>query len=193
VQKVSSGGLGGGTDIYQNDARLAAAKIITNIDILGGGAGDSAGSFYDLFFLDDKGGMKDVADSSGQSFPSIASPDITPDSSELDGLSGVVYIDGNASLTGGGVTMGSTTSPVIVIVNGDFDFTGGTITGLLYVTGEVDMAGGATVVGSMLTEDGVDMGAGTSTLVYARNDVDGPNGPPLNGTTAIISGSWRDW
>jgi len=193
VQKVSSGGLGGGTDIYQNDTRLVAAKAISALDIAAGNKGDGDGSFFNLFFLDDKSGMQEVAANSDQSFPSTASPDITPDSSELDGLSGVIYIDGDASLTGGGVTMGTEASPAIIIVDGDFSFTGGTITGILYVRGEVSMAGGATVVGTMLAEGGVDMGAGTSTLVYARNIGDGPDGQPINGTTGIISGSWRDW
>ncbi|MBW6453347.1 MAG: hypothetical protein K0A92_06155, partial [Methyloprofundus sp.] len=96
------------------------------------------------------------------------------------------------SLTGSGVSMGEE-SPVIIIVDGNFSFTGGTITGILYVRGEVSMAGGATVVGTMLAEGGVDMGAGTSTLVYARNIGDGPDGAPIKGTTGIISGSWRDW
>jgi len=187
VQKVSSGGLGSGTDVYQNDARLTAAKSITNTDIAGGGTGDGLGSFFNLFFLDNKSGMEDIATDSSQKFPSGA------DANDLDGLSGVVYVDGDASLTGATVSLGSTLKPVIMIVDGDFSFSGGSITGLIYVTGEVSMAGGATVIGSMVTEGGVDMGAGTSTLVYARNNADGPTGPPLTGTTGIVSGSWRDW
>jgi len=187
VQKVSSGGLGSGTDIYQNDARLSAAMTVTTSDIANGNAGDAMGSFHDLFFLDDKDGLSRIADNLSQKFPADA------DASDLSGLNGVVYVDGDASMNGATTTIGSELSPAIVFIDGDFDFTGGTITGLIYVTGEISMAGGATVIGSMITEGGVDMGAGTSTLVYARNSVDGPDGPPLIGATGIVNGSWRDW
>ncbi|MBW6454075.1 MAG: hypothetical protein K0A92_09900, partial [Methyloprofundus sp.] len=83
AQKVSSGGLGSGTDIYQNDARLVAAKSISAQDIAAGGSGDGPGSFFNLFFLDNKAGMKEIAENSKQSFPSADFPDTTPDSSEL--------------------------------------------------------------------------------------------------------------
>jgi len=187
VQKVSSGGLGSGTDIYQNDARLNAAITVTAADIADGNAGDTTGSFHDLFFLDGKEAFSGLAENLSQKFPADA------DASDLSGLNGVVYVDGDASLNGATTSIGSSLSPAIIYIDGDFSFTGGTITGLVYVTGEISMAGGATVIGSMITEGGVDMGAGTSTLVYARNSVDGPDGPPLLGTTGIVNGSWRDW
>ncbi|MDO9423973.1 MAG: hypothetical protein Q7T40_07260 [Methylobacter sp.] len=167
VQKVSSSGLGTGTDIYANDSRL-------NI---------SEPAFFDLFFLESKARMAQMAGS--QKLASGAG------SGDLNGLKGIIYVDGNASF-GGNNTIGSATEPTILIVNGDFQFNGGTINALIYVSGQITGAGNATTVGTMISHGGVNRGAGTMTLVYAPSG--GSNSDnPMDGTTGVISGSWRDW
>jgi len=183
AQQVSSGGTGSGTDIYQVDSTLAAAKTLTDASA----TGDGTGSFFDLFFYDDLADLADIADSNDQKLSTGA------DATDLNGLGDIVYVDGDASLVGGGNTIGSSDSSAIIIIDGDFTFNGGTIYGMVYVTGTLTMAGGATVVGSLIAEDGVDMGSGTSSLVYAPNSHGDPEKRPLKGTTGIVNGSWRDW
>lgn len=169
VQKISSNGLGGGTDIYANDPRLALSDT----------------AFFDLFFLESIDRMEIMADNIGQKLASGAS------NSELDGLSGIIYVDGDASSTATGTTIGSDNSPALLIVDGDFDFSGGSIAGLVYVTGDMTIGGSPKVKGTMIAKGNVS-GTGTITLVYARN-VGSNSSAPLKGTTGVISGSWRDW
>lgn len=185
VQKVSSNGLGGGTDIYANDQRLQDAMTVTNNDIAGGGSGDISGSFWDLFFLETKAQIADLADGVDQKLAGGAS------NGELNGLSGIIWVDGDASSTANGTTIGTPEQPALLIVNGDFDFSGGTITGLVYVTGNTTINGSPNVLGTMVSEGPV-TGTGSLTLVYAPNVGSGGDAP-LKGTTAIVSGSWRDW
>ena len=167
VQKVSSNGLGGGTDIYFNDPRLAV----------------SSSDLFDLFFIDPIGDLASMADNVGQKLAAGAQ------SADLNGLSGIIYVDGDAAFTGNN-TIGTTNSPALLIVNGDFDLNGGTIHGLVYVTGDTDIAGSPSVIGTMISEGNVS-GTGTLTLVYAQHI--GDSSTTLKGATGIISGSWKDW
>ena len=167
VQKVSSNGLGGGTDIYFNDPRLAV----------------SSSDFFDLFFIDPVGDLASMADNVGQKLAAGAQ------SADLNGLSGIIYVDGDAAFTGNN-TIGTPNSPALLIVNGDFDLNGGTIHGLVYVTGDTDIAGSPSVIGTMISEGNVS-GTGTLTLVYAQHI--GDSSTTLKGATGIISGSWKDW
>lgn len=169
VQKVSSKGLGTGTDIYANDSRL---------DV-------SASDFFDMFFLESQAAMAEMADGVGQKLDGGAG------SGDLSGLSGIVYVDGDASF-GGNNAIGSAAAPVILIVDGNFQFNGGDINGLVYVTGQVTGAGNATVSGTMIAKGDVARGAGTLTLVYTPFGSSSTN-HPMPGTTGVISGSWRDW
>jgi len=169
AQKVSSNGLGSGTDLYFNDPRLAV----------------SGTSFFDLFFLNGIDDLAGLADNNGQKLDDGASND------ELDTLSGIIFVDGDASSTATGTTIGSSDSPAILIVDGDFSFSGGTITGLVYVTGNTTITGNPNTVGTMISKGSVS-GNGTLTLVYSPNTGSGSKAP-LKGTTGIVAGSWRDW
>ncbi len=191
VQKVSSGGLGGGTDTYQNDAFLAAAKTATVANISGGGDGSGPGTFFNLFFTESLTAMSEIANgiptATGTQLLSSGISD-----AGLDGLGGVVFVNGDASMNANGTTIGAIDAPAIVIVDGDFDFSGGTIYGLVYVTGDTTITGNPSVIGTTISEGSVS-GSGTLKLVYARKIGDSTDGPPIIGTTGIISGSWRDW
>jgi hypothetical protein len=108
--------------------------------------------------------------------------------------------------------LGSSDNPVILIVNGDFRMTGGTIYGLIYTTGEFHMGGTATLVGSAISQTKVPpngTGAGSPTVIYrpfAPNGNVGCGDASAGGGTVprgynsgaytirgVVSGSWRDW
>jgi len=191
VQKVSSGGLGGGTDVYQNDAFLAAAKAATVTNIAGGGDGSGSGTFFNLFFTESLTTMSEIADG----IPTATGTQLLADGisdTGLDGLGGVIFVNGDASINANGTTIGTIDAPAIVIVDGDFDFSGGTIYGLVYVTGNTTITGNPSVIGTTVSEGSVS-GTGTLKLVYSRKLGDSTDGPPIIGTTGIINGSWHDW
>jgi len=186
AQKVSSNGLGAGTDVYMNDDRLADAMTITNAN----GSdyySDASPSFFNLFFTEPQDAMARLANGIGQKLATGAS------NAELAGLSGVIWVDGDASITATGTILGSAGNPALLIVDGDFSFSGGSIYGLVYVTGATTITGSPNVQGSFISEGSVS-GTGTLDLVYSRNIGNGDGDvAPLKGTTSIISGSWRDW
>jgi len=191
VQKVSSGGLGGGTDVYQNDAFLAAAKAATVANIAGGGDGSGSGTFFNLFFTESLTTMSEIADG----IPTATGTQLLADGvsdAGLDGLGGIIFVNGDASINANGTTIGTIDTPAIVIVDGDFDFSGGTIYGLVYVTGDTTITGNPSVIGTTVSEGSVS-GTGTLKLVYSRKLGDSTDGPPIIGTTAIVNGSWHDW
>lgn len=88
-------------------------------------------------------------------------------------------------------TIGSRDQPVVMIVNGDW--TGGgntTIYGIVYVTGNVDLAGTKTVYGGMVVEGTV---AGTGSLDIIYDPLVSDNAANRTGRAGSIPGSWRDW
>jgi hypothetical protein len=173
TQLVSNRNLGNGADIISGDPSLRL----------------DAGFFGNFFGADQRATLESLADSVGQSYTDI---------DNAVGESGLIYATGDQALTGG--TIGSPTSPAIVIIDGDFDFGGNAIIyGLVYVVGVMDVAGTPTVVGSSIVENeggatsstGFE-GNGTLNLVYWQNFID-DDGQPLPGLTSVIEGSWRDW
>jgi len=148
VQKVSSNGLGTGTDIYQSDGVLAAAITATAADITDGGAGDGPDTFFDMFFPGiRKSEIARSAKASEQFFE--ADP-----GNSLAGLNGIVYVKGNASF-GGNNSIGTAAAPVLLFIDGDFTLTGGDVFGAIYVTGKLMGAGSPNVVGTIITEGSV--------------------------------------
>jgi len=173
TQLVSNRNLGNGADIISGDPSLEL----------------DAGFFGNFFASDQRAILQDVAAAANHSYNDI---------NNAVGESGLIYADGDQQLTGG--TIGSPTSPAIVIVDGDFDFGGNAIIyGLVYVVGVMDVAGTPSVVGSSIVEnDGSSStntgfeGTGTLNLVYWQNFLNN-DGQPLPGLTSVIEGSWRDW
>ncbi len=182
AQKISSKRLGNGFDVVDNDPNLSNLT------------GDD---FFINFFSGTKAEMESLAENISQHFVS----DDSNISATLEGLEGIIWVEGNARLTSQ-VQIGSLTDPVIVIINGNLTFNGPTIFGLLYVIGQLDVAGNATVIGSSIVEGDPVMvpagqapvvGSGNLTLVYAPSTLGDGNGNPPKGTTTLIAGSWRDW
>jgi hypothetical protein len=181
TQLVSNKNLGNGLDIIDGDPNL---NTLVGLDF-----------FKNFFSVDSREQMKQMAIAAGQYYTNISS---------AAGKSGLIWIEGDQHLTGG--TFGSTTSPAIIIVNGDLDSSGNsTINGLLYMAGKYDIGGTVTVVGSNIVE-GTNLvavpetpatapavsGTGTLNLVYWRAFASASSNP-LPGLTTVISGSWRDW
>ena len=177
-QPVSDRDKGNGVDTIANDPGLASLT------------GDK---FFNNFFYSDRTAVKNLAQGLGQVYPAA-------NVGNASGKSGVVWIEGNASINGG--TYGTSESPVIIIVNGNLAAGGNPdIHGLLYVRGQLDAAGSVGVLGSVVVEGdpalvpaGEDpvVGHGGVDLIYSPYTLDrAPN--PIVGTTTVISGSWRDW
>lgn len=173
TQLVSNRNLGNGADIISGDPTLRM----------------DAGFFGNFFAAEQRATLQDLAAANNQSHTDI---------DNAVGQSGLIFVEGDQSLTGG--TIGSPTSPAILIVNGDFDFGGNAIIyGLVYVVGIMDVAGTPSVVGSSIVENeggatsstGFE-GNGTLNLIYWQNFLD-DDGQPLPGLTSVIEGSWRDW
>lgn len=112
------------------------------------------------------------------------------DTADLDTVGGMsIYIDGTASLSG---TIGSRDKPVKLVIDGDFDLTGGPeIFGVVYVTGNIVGGGGnVTVNGAMVTQGAVDTNGGV-TVIYDPTIV--RRAGEAVGRAGLIPGTWRDW
>lgn len=175
-EPISDRDKGNGVDTIASDPRL------------GNLTGDE---FFNNFFFGDRDTMKSLAESLDQVYSSAAS---------AAGKTGVVWIEGDATMNGG--TYGSASNPVILIIDGNLHATGNPdVYGLLYVTGQLDAAGTVGVLGSVVVEGDTTMfgagedpvvGHGGVDLIYTPYTLDrAPN--PIKGTTTVISGSWRDW
>jgi hypothetical protein len=109
----------------------------------------------------------------------------------LSGVTGAsIWVDDALSLTSN-MTIGSSTSPVILIVNGNFSMNGGvTIYGFVFVFGSVSTIGNTEIIGGFASIGALSM-SGNSAINY--------NGGVLNGaansigTYAKVPGSWRDF
>ncbi len=177
-QAVSDRDKGNGVDTIASDPSLGSLT------------GDE---FFNNFFYGDRTMMKSLAISLDQSYTAG-----NLDSAE--GKSGVVWIEGDATMNGG--TYGAADSPVIIIINGNLRATGNPdINGILYVRGQLDAAGTVDVLGSVVVEGdsaivpvGEDpvVGHGGVDLIYSPYTLD-RSANPIVGTTTPISGSWRDW
>lgn len=186
AQLVSNRNLGNGLDIIDDDPSLGN---LVGLDF-----------FKNFFAVETRAQLKQVAVDNGQSYTNISSA-LNP-TAPAPPTAGLVWVEGDQSMTGG--TIGSTTAPAIVIVNGNLTLGGGaTIYGLLYVAGTYTIHGTPQIVGANIVE-GTDLstntaatppivsGTGTISLVYWPAFAGGSSNP-LPGLTAVVNGSWRDW
>lgn len=186
TQLVSNRNLGNGLDIIDDDSSL---DTLIGLDF-----------FKNFFHAASRGELKLQAGS--QVYTDLGSALNTENPEVI--TSGLVWIEGDQLMTGG--TIGSLEKPAIVYVHGDFRGTGGAkIIGILYVAGTYTVAGGITIVGANIVEgtdfSGTDeapatppvvTGHGTLSLIYWAGITDsGTNN--VEGQSAVIAGSWRDW
>ncbi|MDO9141335.1 MAG: hypothetical protein Q7U38_13545, partial [Methylobacter sp.] len=169
---------GNGIDVITGDPTLASQTTSTT-----NYTDPAQNTFFGMFFGRTKAEVRAEASENNKMLASGVS---------LANQNGLVWVNGNASLNN--TNIGTATKPVILIVDGELSLTGGNIYGVIYVTGELKIAGNPVVRGSIVSENGPNTGAGTLTLVYKPWGGDGTASPPfVEGTGAIIAGSWRDW
>jgi Tfp pilus assembly protein PilX len=180
TQLVSNRDAGNGIDVITNDNTLAN-KTVSSVNL----TDPTQNDFFDMFFAHTKSEMRNSANDNGQMLAAGAS---------LDGLTGLIWVEGDTTLNGGPV--GSATNPAILIVNGNLSISGNPdIFGVVYVTGALSITGTPIIKGSIVAEGNSAGGGGTFTLVYKPWGDDGTNAAPpfIAGTGAVISGSWKDW
>jgi len=189
TQIISSSNIGIGLDIIERDPALS---------------GLTADEFFDNTFVLSRGDIEDSARNADQLFNDDDNDDV-PDSSnytaDIDGLTGLIWIEGGGSLPGGNI--GTRTQPAIVIFNGNAQITGNPIIhGLVYVCGQLNIAGTVSVVGAAVIEGDPNLvptgqspviGNGTLNQVFAPSLLQNDDKPPLPGLTVAVSGTWKDW
>ena len=120
----------------------------------------NATSLFNMFFTGTKASIQSISNQ-------LNATDI------LNGMTGqMLWVNGCVSILMG--TIGSISSPVILIVNGNLEISGNvTIYGFVYVTGSVTMTNGATIHGALASETGiaiddssVNMNMGILTYLY---------------------------
>jgi len=179
TQIISSSNLGIGFDIIDSDPALS---------------GLTADDFFDNTFVLSRDQIKTLAQNAGQLLPAS-------DIADIDGLTGLIWIEGDSSLSVGDI--GTSTQPAIVIFNGNARITGNpTIHGLVYVRGQLKVSGTVSVVGASVIEGdpslvpaGMDpvIGNGTINQVFAPSLLQNDNNQPLPGLTVAVAGTWKDW
>jgi len=179
AQIISSSNLGIGFDIIDSDPALS---------------GLTADDFFDNTFVLSRDQIKTLAQNAGQLFTDS-------DIADTDGLTGLIWIEGDSSLSGGDI--GTSTHPAIVIFNGNARITGNpTIHGLVYVRGQLQVTGTVSIIGASVIEGdpalvpaGEDpvTGNGTINQVFAPSLLQNTNKPPLVGLTVAVAGTWKDW
>jgi len=183
TQEVSDRDSGTGIDVITNDPTLG---------------NKTPAQLFEMFFEPSKSNLRNLAINVDQQFDPGDSLAATPP------LTGVVWVGaegGTPSTTdttiGGTDILGSSSNPVILIVNGDLKMTGGTVYGVIYVMGELTVTGNPIIKGSLISESGDSSGAGTLNLVYVPYGDGSDNGsgstPFITGTGAVLTGSWKDW
>lgn len=116
----------------------------------------------------------------------------------LDGVEGsTIWINqssGKAKLTSN-TTIGSPDNPVVLIINGEAQFTGNTlIYGYVFILGNdgLDMAGNAQIIGGVSTSSDI-KARGNARIVYNPTILSNLNFNSGTTTYARVPGSWRDF
>lgn len=122
----------------------------------------------------------------------VADQDITAAQADAlddgDTLGQAVVIDGNTTLPNG--TIGSRDEPVVLVIDGDW--TGGNVTvwGIVYVTGDIDLAGNPLVYGAVVAE-GEMRATGSLDIVYDPYTLE--QAKARTGRASLSASGWRDW
>jgi len=179
TQQVSGRNAGAGIDIITGDPTLAN-KTPT----------DFFNMFFDpynAFAGTAKEKIKNLAIDGGQM--------LTGGTDDPNGLSGLIWMDGDTRVNAQTV-IGTIDAPAVLIVDGDFDMTGGQVNGVVYIVGDLKIAGNPIVRGSVVSESGTSTGAGTLDLVFVPFSANGAGkgyDSSSVGIATVVNGSWRDW
>lgn len=185
VQKVSNRNSGTGIDIVDNDPSLG--NLVTS-------TGDAT-EFWKTFFAGPSlDYLYENTNSDRRVAPLPNNSSSGPDKGKT--TQSVYVVKEDVDLTGGGPTAvyGDQKNRLILIVDGDLKLNGGTFYGLIYVTGEVSIAGSPTIYGSLMNSSNTQpSGSGTPNIIYYPMGGPGEDEETIPGTGVIIPGSWRDW
>lgn len=151
--------------------------------------------FFQNFMNETKTTVEGFAESIGQRFDAATTN--WNDLEVSDGVRGLVWIEGDFSVSGSLNTIGTEANPITLIVNGDFTSTGSgapgiDLIGIMYVIGDWDSGGNFEVQGGVVVEGDVD-NKGTPTIVYDENLYDGSLGNPPGALAVVTNGTWKDW
>jgi Tfp pilus assembly protein PilX len=190
--------MSGGSVSLNNGAKTKISGVTSStsgaygIDIIQNNSSISAMSepsfFYALF------GATAATVKAGADLTYTNSPSGGDYSSILNGVTGkTIYIDqtnGSTVSLGGGGSIGSTSDPVILVVNGNFRIDNGVrFYGYIYATGTISVAGGARIDGGFASYGATDIsnGAQTSTTTDYTNLSVGVS------SYTKVAGSWKDF
>jgi len=117
----------------------------------------------------------------------------------LDGMTGTsIWIDQTAGVASinGNTNIGTASSPVLVVVNGNFSLSGNvTIYGFIFVMGTNDITsftGNTEIIGSLVTTDTLNM-TGSIELSYSSPVIINLQNLPILSYFAKVPGTWRDY
>lgn len=198
LQEISDRASGFGYDIIADDATLKSKTSSSNSAYL---SSKSENEFFAMFFSATKQEIINFAKDRNQYF--------TSKPASWNQQKGLIWVDGDLTLSNSdhigtyasGIdtanndgSIGLSSEPVILIVNGNLTMTDGTIHGIIYVVGNLRINGG-NIYGSLVSEysGATTNPTGNPILVYRPFD-DGNYGSGdifLGG--AVIPGSWKDW
>lgn len=173
---VSSTSSVDGPDITENDANLSSLS-------------------NDQFFTEIFGSTPNTVESGADLTYSNSG---TTSYNGLDGVTGsTIWINqtsGKAKLTSN-TTIGSPDNPVVLIIDGEAQFTGNTlIYGYVFILGNdgLDMAGNAQIIGGVSTSSDI-KARGNAKIVYNPTVLSNLNFNSGTTTYARVPGSWRDF
>lgn len=170
---------GGGTGIQQNNTALANT---------------SQSDFFATYFGTTN--TAKIQNSVGHYYSNSSNTDY---SSNLSGMSGTsIWIDqtaGTASISGN-TTIGSSSNPVLIIVNGTLSLSGNvTIYGFVFVIGTAGittLTGNTSIIGGMATSDNLSM-AGNISLTFNNSVLSNLQNQSSMRYFAKVPGTWRDF
>lgn len=138
---------------------------------------------FEAFFANSQAATRSIANSAGQLYTNISS---------AASKSGLIWVEGSASYGPFGSNVGTLAKPAIFVVDGNLTLNGGTIYGLLFVIGNVQLGGNVQISGGIITTGLVDKSGGNPVVVYDPEAfADKPEG--MTGFRTLQAGTWKDW
>lgn len=98
-----------------------------------------------------------------------------------------IVITGNTTLPN--TTIGSRDHPMVIIIDGNWEGGNGTLHGILFVRGNVDVTGNPAIIGALAVA-GTMSGTGSLDVIFDPFALE--NASALS-KAGLIAGSWRDW
>lgn len=164
IVSAGAASLGGAATTQVSDGSgglvVSSSKNGLAADVVQNYSGAAAAGLFNIFFNATKAQV--------QAGANVVINHTITDLTELSGHAGqTVWVAGGINTNGGNVTVGTSSNPVILVINGDVDLGGNaslTVYGVVYVIGEIETSGGGSLTGfgQIAAEEEIDMqGSGT--------------------------------